>query len=181
MTTIRTSLDLLKRLSLAFLIVAVASTAHAARWELENGMAITPPAVTSSNILQLEIGCGDPYHIAVFAEHGPVLTKDGRGEPDYFYERGRILAVIDGSEFPLVAAGSGDAVILLSEGPAEDNYLADIDEEFIEALLNGSELLLRFDLLPENAADDSPYETYALFALVGGRELIEEALKECRH
>lgn len=51
MTTIRTSLDLLKRLSLAFLIVAVASTAHAARWELENGMAITPPAVTSSNIL----------------------------------------------------------------------------------------------------------------------------------
>jgi len=98
----------------------------------------SPPAVTSSNILQLEIGCGDPYHIAVFAEHGPVLTKDGRGEPDYFYERGRILAVIDGSEFPLVAAGSGDAVILLSEGPAEDNYLADIDEEFIEALLNGS-------------------------------------------
>lgn len=156
-----------------------APTAHAALWELENGLAITKPSATNSNIVQLEVGCGDPYHFGVFTQHGAVLTKDGQGDADYFYEPGRIQAVIDGNTFPLVAAGSGDAVILLAEGTKEDNYLADIEESFITTLKQGSELLLRFDIVSENAADGSPFETYALFPLSGAQPIIDEALGDC--
>jgi len=164
---------------LASPFVAFPPMAHSAPWELENGIATTVPSASNSNIVQLEVGCGDPYHLGVFTEHGPVLAKDGKGEADYFYEPGRIQAVIDGAEFPLVAAGSGDAVVLLAEGSKEDNYLADIEESFITSLKQGSELLLRFDILPDNAADGTPYETYALFLLPGAAEAIDNALKEC--
>lgn len=153
--------------------------AYSAPWKFENGVAVVAPAASNSNIVQLEIGCGDPYHLGIFTEHGPVLTKDGKGESDYFYEPRRIQAVIDGAEFPLVAAGSGDAVILLAEGSEEDNYLADIEEGFIMALKQGSELLLRFDILSDNAPDGTPYETYALFLLPGAGQAIDTALKEC--
>lgn len=166
-------------LFLGSLFASCGYVASAAAWRFEDGMATTTPEVSNSNIVQLELGCGDPYHFGVFTEHGPVLTRDGQGEPDYFYEPGRIQAVIDGNEFPMVAAGSGDAVVLLKEGSQEDNYLADIDESFIETIRQGSELLLRFDLLPENAPDGSPFETYAMFRLQGGQEAIEEALKDC--
>lgn len=157
----------------------LAPAAYAEPWELENGLAITRPSVTNSNIVQLEVGCGDPYHLGVFTQHGAVLTKDGLGEADYFYEPGRIEAVIDGNVFPLVAAGSGDAVILLAEGTKEDNYLADIEESFITTLKEGSELLLRFDVVSENAADGAPFETYAMFLLSGAQPVIDEALLDC--
>ncbi|GGA70560.1 hypothetical protein GCM10011385_25510 [Nitratireductor aestuarii] len=166
-------------LFLGSLVAACGFATSAAAWKFEDGVATTTPSASNSNIVQLELGCGDPYHFGVFTEHGPVLTKDGRGESDYFYEPGRIQAVIDGAEFPLVAAGSGDAVVLLAEGSQEDNYLADIDDSFIETIKQGSELLLRFDIVPENAADGSPFETYSLFTLPGAKEAIEEALKDC--
>lgn len=166
-------------LFLGSLLATCGFVSGAAAWQFEDGMATTKPEVSNSNIVQLELGCGDPYHFGVFTEHGPVLTKDGRGETDYFYEPGRIQAVIDGAEFPLVAAGSGDAVVLLQEGAKEDNYLADIGESFIETIRQGSELLLRFDIVPENAADGSPFETYAMFRLQDEQDAIGQALKEC--
>lgn len=164
---------------LAFSFVNLVSPALSAPWELENGIATTTPSASNSNIVQLEVGCGDPYHLGVFTEHGPVLGREGTGEADYFYEPGRIQAVIDGAEFPLVAAGSGDAVVLLGEGTAEENYLADLEESFITTIKQGSELLLRFDLSPENAADGTPFETYALFLLPGAEEAIDKALEDC--
>lgn len=170
----------LMKMLLGFLFLAPAF-AQPVGWHFEDGAAFAEPAEGNSNILRIEISCGgEPYRLAVYTDHGPVLTANGEGEADYFYETGRIEAEVDGIYFPLVAAGSEDAVVLFAEGTAEQNFLADLDQSFVSTLQEGGTLTLAFDITPApNAETDSPFETFARFPLEGAGQAIGEALGEC--
>ena len=168
-------------LPLAFLFVLPgAALAQESSWRFEHGAAFAQPSESNSNIFRLEIGCGEPYRLAVYTDRGPVLPADGQGEGDYFYKPGRIEAEVDGGSFPLVAAGSDDAVVLFGEGTAEQGYMADPDPELLSAIRQGAQLTLLFDITSAaNAETDSPHETFARFPLQGADEVIAQALAGC--
>ncbi len=156
------------------------AAAQESSWKLEHGAAFAAPSESNSNIYRLEIGCGEPYRLAVYTDNGPVLTADGQGADDYFYKPRRIEAEVDGSTFPLVAAGSDDAVVLFGEGTAEQGFMADPDPDLLAAIRRGAELTLFFDVTSApNGETDSPYETFARFPLQGSGEVIAQALAGC--
>ena len=172
---------ILMLLPLAFLfLLPDAALAEENTWKVEHGAALAQPSESNSNIYRLEVSCGEPYRLALYTEQGPVLPAGGRGEADYFYKPGRIEAEVAGGSFPLVAAGSDDAVVLFREGTAEQGYMADLDPDLLAAITRGTELTLSFDITPgANAKTDSPFETFARFSLKGAGEAIAEALAGC--
>lgn len=153
----------------------------AAEWRVDNGVAIVAPAATNGTMELLAISCGDPYQVEVYSRGGPVRPEGAAAEADYFYKPGKVEARIDGAAFALAAAGSDAAVVLFAEGTAAQNHLAPVARAFIEALKDGTVLVLAFDATPEpNAQDDSPHETVAEFPLAGSRAALDEALAGCR-
>lgn len=154
----------------------------AAEWQVDNGVAIVAPTANNSTMELLAISCGDPYQVEVYSRGGPVRPDSGAPvEADYFYKPGKVEARIDGKAFALAAAGSDAAVVLFAEGKAAESHLAPVTRAFIEALKDGTTLVLAFDVTPEpNAQDDSPHETVAEFPLAGSRAVLDEALAGCR-
>lgn len=173
----------MKATRLAVLAVLACSAAlpraHAeSAWRVEGEIAVGAPSETDSNLLVVALGCGDPYLLELYADGGgPILPKSG-GEAGYFYEPGRIVASVDGRDFPLVAAGAEEAVVLFSEGSAAENFLAPLDRAFVEALRTGGTLTLRFDITPASA-DGGPFETHAVIPLEGAAEVLDAALSNC--
>lgn len=169
----------MKTVAALALVLASASPAST-EWLLDEGVAIVEPAETNSTIELMAVLCGDPFFVEVYSRGGPVMPEAGDVSAEYFYLPGKVRAVIDGKAFPLAAAGSGAAVVLFAEGAKADNYLAPVRPEFIEALKSGSAMTLGFDITPANAADGSPFETFAMFPLEGARAVLNQALAECR-
>ncbi len=164
----------------AVLVFAVSASPACAEWRLEDGIATSAPEDGNSNIQRISVFCGDPVHIELQAEGGPVLPADGSGQADYFYQRGRIEAQIDGHYFQLVAAGADAAVVLFAEGAPNENDMGPIGADFIALLSSGRMLTIAFDITPEpNAETDSPWETYARFSLAGSSAAIGGALATC--
>lgn len=161
------------------LMLATASPASA-EWLLDEGVAIVEPAETNSTLELMAVLCGDPFFIEIYSRGGPVMPDSGDVPAEYFYLPGKVRAVIDGTAFPLAAAGSGAAVVLFAEGTKADNYLAPVRLEFIEALKAGTAMSLGFDITAGNAGDGSPYETFANFPLEGARAVLDQALAECQ-
>lgn len=159
-----------------------AAVPAAAEWQVDNGVAIVAPAAGNGTMELLAISCGDPYQVEVYSRGGPV-RPDGAApeEADYFYKPGKVEARIDGAAFALAAAGSDAAVVLFAEGKAAESHLAPVARTFIEALKDGTALVLAFDVTPApNAQDGSPHETVAEFPLAGSRAALDEALAGCR-
>lgn len=165
---------------MTLVLIALAGPA-VAEWRLDEGNAIAIPSGRgTSNIEAIVISCQDPYIFEVYAEGGPVRPLAGGVEVDYFYQPDRIRAVVDGASFPFVAAGSGDAVVLFSEGTAEESYMGNNDPAFIDALKAGVEMRLAFDIVDgATDGDGSAYETYALFPLAGAADALGGALADC--
>lgn len=165
-------------------MAAGAASPALAEWQVDNGVAIVSPTANNSTMELLAISCGDPYLVEVYSRGGPVRPDAEGGTPveaDYFYQPGKVEARIDGAAFALAAAGSDAAVVLFAEGTAAQNHLAPVARAFIEALKDGTVLVLAFDATPEpNAQDDSPHETVAEFPLAGSRAALDEALAGCR-
>jgi hypothetical protein len=164
----------------ALLLVLPAAAQAAGGWRLENGAAVAEPHAGNSNVLRIEIACGEPYRLALYTAHGPVLPVSGQGDADYFYTPGRIEAEVDGRFFPLVAAGSDDAVVLFGEGTEEEGFMSDPDPDLLAALAEGGALTLSFDIAPApHAETDSPFETFAQFSLEGAGDAVTQALAPC--
>lgn len=161
----------------------VAAQPALAEWQVDSGVAIVAPSTNNSTMELLAISCGDPYQVEVYSRGGPVRPDTGGApvEADYFYKPGKVEARIDGRVFALAAAGSEAAVVLFGEGKAADGYLADIPRSFIEALKEGTLLVLAFDVTAgANATDGTAHETVAEFPLAGSRAALDEALAACR-
>ena len=141
---------------IALLILAAASLPAQADWRFEDGVAIaTPDQRNTSNIDAVVISCADPYLFEVYADGGPVRPSSGGTETDYFYQPGKVRADVDGTFFPFVAAGSGEAVVLFAEGSAANDYLGTNDPAFIAALKHGREIDL-VDIAANWYVDDLP-------------------------
>ena len=169
----------MKTVAALALILSTASPASA-EWLLDEGVAIVEPAETNSTIELMAVLCGDPFFVEIYSRGGPVMPEAGDVPAEYFYLPGKVRAMIDGTAFPLAAAGSGAAVVLFAEGAKADSYLAPVRLEFIEALKSGTAITLGFDITPQNAADGTPFETVAIFPLEGARAVLDEALAECQ-
>ena len=168
---------------IAFGAIAAATPPAFAEWQVDNGVAIVAPTTNNSTMELLAISCGDPYQVEVYSRGGPVRpdTGDAATEADYFYMPGKVEARIDTKRFALAAAGSDAAVVLFSQGKPSENHLAPIERAFIEALKEGTTLVLAFDVTAEaNAQDGTPHETLAEFPLNGSRAVLDEALSGCR-
>lgn len=165
--------------TLVALALAGATTPGFAAWRVDGEPAVVEPEESNSNLQLFAVACGDPFQLELYAHDGPVLPQVWDGPADYFYQPGKIIANVDGHDFPLVAAGSDFAVVLYSEGTVEENYLASVDRELIEALLTGATLTFFFDISTANAADGSPYETFARFPLTGASDALGSALAAC--
>lgn len=138
------------------------------------------PIETNSNIEALYVHCLEGPAIDAYAKDGaPVLPAEGGAEADYFYKPGVVRADVDGKTFPLVAAGSDIAVILFSEGTADQNFMAPVDIALFDAMFAGRMLTIGFDITPAAAADGSPFETFARFDLTGAAPLINDAIDPC--
>lgn len=162
----------------AALLIAASQSAHA-EWRFENGVAIGTPRSTNSTLEAVVVACGDPFQIELYSrDDGPVLPESG-GTADYFYTPGKIVASVDDHDYPLVAAGSDIAVVLFSEGTVAENHLAPVDRQLMEAMRDGARLALHFDITPANAADGSPYETFAIIPLEGAGAVLGAALAAC--
>ena len=99
------------------LIASLAAAPAIAGWEKVDGGVTAKPDETNSTIEAMHIHCLEGPAIDVYSHDlGPVRPLDGGAEPDYFYKPGMISADVDGKQFPLVAAGSDDAVVLFSQG-----------------------------------------------------------------
>lgn len=161
------------------LAVLALATPTLAAWRVDNGLAVVEPDETNSNLQLLALSCGDPFQLELYAHDGPVLPQVWDGPADYFYQPGKIVASVDGRDFPLVAAGSEFAVVLYSEGTVAEHYLAPVDRELIGALRDGATLTLHFDISTSNAQDGSPHETHARFPLADARAALDSALAAC--
>ena len=166
---------------IALMILAATSLPAQADWRFEDGVAIaTPDQRNTSNIDAVVISCADPYLFEVYADGGPVRPSSGGTETDYFYQPGKVRADVDGTFFPFVAAGSGEAVVLFAEGSAANDYLGTNDPAFIAALKHGREMRIAFDIVEGGvSADGSPFETYAWFSLSGAAAVLDQALAGC--
>jgi hypothetical protein len=170
----------MKRLLLATSIPLLLAAAPAlAEWRLDEGVAISDPASTNSNIELVALMCGDPFQLEVYARGGPVMPADQELVADYFNKAGRVRASVDAQNFKLAASGSDGAVVLFGEGPAADGYLADLPRSLVTALRSGKVLTLGFDITEAKNADGSPFETIAVFDLAGSDAAIGEALAGC--
>ena len=170
---------LVSRFALLGALLLAASSAFAG-WELRDGAAVTMPSQTNGNVARLLLHCVDGPVFSVYATGGGVVRPMGPGPVfDYFYQPGFIRADVDGQIFPLVAAGSDDAVVLFSEGALADSYLAPLDIALIKAMRAGKQLTLRFDLTPAYSTDRTAYETTASFPLAGAAGPIKQAVKGC--
>jgi hypothetical protein len=165
--------------ALLALPLAFAATSALAEWRVDNGLAVVEPAETNSNLQLFAVACGDPFQLELYAENGPVLPQVWDGPADYFYQPGKIIATIDGRDFPLVAAGSEYAVVLYSEGTVAENHMAPVDRELIRAMRAGATLTFHFDISAANASDGSPYETFARVPLAGAADALGSALAAC--
>ena len=106
------------------------------------------PTETNSTIEALHVHCLEGPAIDLYSHDlGPVLPLEGGAEADYFYKPGMISADVDGQKFPLVAAGSDEAVVLFSEGEEAKGYLAPVDRALFEAMVSGKLLTLSLDIL----------------------------------
>jgi hypothetical protein len=152
-----------------------------AEWRIDQGTAIVSPSETNSTAELLVVSCGDPYLLEIFARGGPVKPVPAASdfEADYFYKPQKVIAVIDGTIFPMSAAGSGAAVVLFAQGTAEQDYLAPVPRSFLGALRGGTSLSIAFDIEPASAADGTPHETYARFPLEGSADALDDALAGC--
>jgi len=169
-----------KRLT-AILAASLCATPALAAWEAIYGGASDVPAETNSNIERILVHCVEGPVLAVYIMGGGTIQPKGGGEVnDYFYKPGFISAVVDDRDFPLVAAGSDDAVVLFSEGSLAENYLAPLHPDLVAALSAGKKLTLAFDLTAANAADGSAFETTATFPLDGAAAVIAKALEPCQ-
>jgi hypothetical protein len=169
----------MKRPLLVLGLVLAASPASA--WEKAEGGSMARPVETNSNVEALFVHCLDGPAIDLYAKDGaPVLPAHGGGEADYFYKPGAVRADVDGTAFPLVAAGSDIAVVLFSEGEAAQNYMAPVDVALFDAMFAGKTLTIGFDITPAAAADGSPHETFIRFDLAGAGPFINDAIDPCR-
>ncbi len=165
-------------LSTALLLAATSTVAHA-QWRAQAQQAVAAPQSTNSTLAALTVGCGDPFRIALHTADGaPVLPQAG-GAADYLYRPGKIIASVDDHDWPLVAAASDIAMVLFSEGTVAENHLAPLDRQLIDALRQGRRLVLYFDITDANAADGSPFETFAAFSLDGAQDTLAVALDGC--
>lgn len=160
-------------------MMLAATQPSAADWRLDNGVAISEPSQTNSNMELVALMCGDPYQLEIYARGGPVMPADQEVAADYFYKPGKVLATVDTQSFKLAAAGSDGAVVLFGEGNAAQNYLADLPRALVEALKGGTTLRIAFDVTPARNLDGTPHETVAVFPLDGSRAAIETALAGC--
>lgn len=165
----------------ASLIIALLASAPAlAAWEKVDGGVTAKPVETNSTIEALYVHCLEGPAIDLYSrDMGPVLPLDGGAEADYFYKPGMISADVDGQKFPLVAAGSDEAVVLFSQGEEAKGYLAPVDGALFSAMAAGKVLTLSFDISPAAGADGSNLETFAQFDLAGAGTLIGDAVKAC--
>ncbi|MGD9914053.1 MAG: hypothetical protein AB7S80_08220 [Rhizobiaceae bacterium] len=168
------------KLTAATLAMLLAASPALAAWEKAEGGSMVKPTQTNSNIEALFVHCLEGPAIDLYAtDNAPVLPAEGGGDADYFYKPGVIRADVDGKQFPLVAAGSDIAVVLFSEGTAEESYLAPIDFALIDAMFAGRTLTIALDITPANGKDGSPFETFASFDLTGAGPLINDAIAPC--
>ena len=164
----------------SFVTAMLAATSALAAWEKVDGGVTAKPSETNSTIEALHIHCLEGPAIDLYSHDlGPVRPLDGGAEADYFYKPGMISADVDGQKFPLVAAGSDEAVVLFSQGEEAKGYLAPVDRALFEAMAGGKVLTLSFDISAATGADGSGFETFARFDLAGAGALVEEAVKAC--
>ena len=164
----------------SFLIAMLTAAPALADWERVDGGVTAKPVETNSTIEALHIHCLEGPAIDLYSKDlGPVRPLEGGAEADYFYKPGMISADIDGQQFPMVAAGSDEAVVLFSQGEEAKGYLAPVDRALFSAMAAGKMLTLSFDISPAVGADGSNLETFARFDLAGGGVLIGEAVKAC--
>lgn len=164
---------------LAALLAFVPTPAHA-DWRLDGGVAIVEPADSNSTVEAMTVLCGDPFFVEIYSRDGPVMPAGGTVPAEYFYLPGKVRAVIDGTTYPLAAAGTELAVVLFEEGPEAQSYLAPIRLEFVEALKSGTAVTFGFDITDGKAADGTPFETFVTFRLEGARPILDEALAACQ-
>ncbi|MGE0503146.1 MAG: hypothetical protein AB7I79_20605 [Rhizobiaceae bacterium] len=161
-------------------LLGVSLAGSAAAWEKIEGGVSARPVETNSNVEALLVHCLEGPAIDLYArDGGPVLPADRPAPAEYFYLPGLVVADVDGRTFPLVAAGSDIAVILFSEGAAEQNYMAPVDRALLEAMATGTALTIRFDITTDAAPDGSPHETFIRFDLADATALINEAVAAC--
>ena len=141
----------MKRL-LATLLAFVPAAAHA-DWRLDGGVAIVEPAESNSTVEAMTVLCGDPFFVEIYSRDGPVMPASGKVAAEYFYLPGKVRALIDGTAYPLAAAGAELAIVLFEEGTEAQSYLAPIRLEFVEALKSGTAVTIGFDITEGNAAD----------------------------
>ncbi|WP_019171344.1 hypothetical protein [Pseudaminobacter salicylatoxidans] len=152
-----------------------------AEWKpLDDGVT-SAPSDTNSTIQAIVLHCVDGAVIDVYSGgDGTIRPLSGGEVEDFFYKPGFIRAVVDDQVFPIVAAGSGDAVVLFSEGEKQDGYQAPLDPALVAALGTGELLTLNFDLNPTTGSDGSTFESFASFDLTGGGQLIRDAIGNCQ-
>ena len=164
----------------SFLIALLTTAPALAGWDKVDGGVTAKPVETNSTIEALHIHCLEGPAIDLYSKDlGPVRPLEGGTEADYFYKPGMISADVDGQKFPMVAAGSDEAVVLFSQGEEAKGYLAPVDRALFAAMAAGQMLTLSFDISPAAGADGSNLETFARFDLAGGGALIGEAVKAC--
>jgi len=169
----------MKKTAIVLVVVLTAAPVLAA-WEKVDGGVTAKPTETNSTIEALHVHCLEGPAIDLYSHDlGPVLPLEGGAEADYFYKPGMISADVDGQKFPLVAAGSDEAVVLFSEGEEAKGYLAPVDRALFEAMVSGKMLTLSFDISPAQGTDGSALETFARFDLAGAGALIGDAVKAC--
>jgi hypothetical protein len=170
----------MKKTATVLVVLLSAAAPALAAWEKVDGGVTAKPIETNSTIEALHVHCLDGPAIDLYSHKmGPVLPLDGGAAADYFYKPGMISADVDGQKFPLVAAGSDEAVVLFSEGEEAKGYLAPVDRALFAAMASGKMLTLSFDISPAQGADGSAHETFARFELTGAGTLIGEAVKAC--
>lgn len=159
----------------------LAGAASAADWETSDGTAFTHVDETNSTIVALSVQCDGEMNLEVFsANDGPILNSALGATGDFHYQPGKVQGEIDGETFPLAAAGSEWSTVIFAEGDASDNYLAPLSAPFVAALRRGNSLVLRFNLVPDRAADGSPFETMARFSLQGAAAAMDSTGQACR-
>jgi hypothetical protein len=161
------------------LSLLLAAAPALAEWRLDEGVAISDPTSTNSNIELVALMCGDPFQFEVYARGGPVMPADQELVADYFNKLGRVRGTVDTQDFKLVAGGSDGAVVLYGEGSAAEGYLGDLPRALVTALRTGKVFTLGFDITEAKNADGSPFETIAVFDLAGSDAAIGEALAGC--
>jgi hypothetical protein len=165
----------------SFLIAMLTTAPALAGWDKVDGGVTGKPVETNSTIEALHIHCLEGPAIDLYSRDlGPVRPLEGGGvEADYFYKPGMISADVDGQKFPMVAAGSDEAVVLFSQGEEAKGYLAPVDRALFAAMAAGQMLTLSFDILPAAGAAGSKLETFARFDLADAGALIGDAVKAC--